>query len=153
MIRYNLTSLIRFFLKYGGPIGYLKKYGGLLKSYGRAWDNGDIDGILNHFDDEFIYTDPIAQSGIFTKPHLKKHLEEVFQRFPRQKWTTNATFYPHFTLCRFAISYEFKLEGKDPFYSGTGMEKIEFRGDKLIEDRIHLQFKELDSRTPLGFRI
>lgn len=64
-MKLNVFALIKFFIKYGGPIGYLKKYGRLLKSYGKAWDAGDIESILAHFDDEFIYTDPIAQEGIF----------------------------------------------------------------------------------------
>lgn len=151
-MKLNIIALIRFFWPYGGPIGYLRKYGRLLKSYGQAWDSGDISAILDHFDDQFIYTDPIAQEGITTKAELKKHLEKVFSRFPKQTWTTNATMYPHFTPYKFAISYEFKLEGQAPIFSGTGMEKMEFRGDKLIEDRIHLQFRELDSQLPLGFR-
>jgi hypothetical protein len=152
-MKINLLSIIQFFINYGGPFGYLKKYGRILKTYGKAWEAGDIDAIINHFDDQFIYTDPIAQQGIFTKPALRQHLEDVFQRFPRQKWTINTMLYPHYTLFKFAISYEFSLEGHGPNYSGTGMEKIEFRGEKLIEDRIHLIFKELDSRTPLGFKI
>jgi hypothetical protein len=152
-MKLNILALIRFFMKYGGPMGYLRKYGRILKSYGKAWDAGDIAAIVDHFHDEFIYTDPIAQTGITTKAELKRHLEEVFARFPKQTWTTNATFYPHFTPYKFAIAYEFKLAGKEPYFSGTGMEKIEFRGDKLIEDRIHLQFREMDSKVPLGFRI
>lgn len=152
-MKLKIIPIARFFMKHGGPIGYLKKYGRLLKSYGRAWDSGNIEGIIDHFAEDFVYTDPIAQSGIFTKSALREHLQRVFERFPRQKWTTNATFYPHFTPYKFAISYEFSLEGKSPFFSGTGMEKIEFRGDKLIEDRIHLQFKEMDSSAPLGFSV
>lgn len=150
-MKLKLIPLLRFFARHGGPVGYLKKYGRLLRSYGKAWDNGDIESILAHFDDEFIYTDPIAQAGVFNKRDLRQHLELVFARFPKQTWTRNATMYPHFTPYKFAISYEFELAGKAPTYSGTGMEKLEFRGDKLIEDRIHLQFKEMDSRKPLGF--
>ncbi len=125
-------------------MNYLKKYGRLLKSYGHAWDTADIDKILAHFADDFIYTDCLRQSGIHNKAELRKHLELVFERYPRQKWTTKATLYPHFTPYRFAISYEFRMNSDSRTLTGTGMEKITFKNDKLIEDRVHLIINEID---------
>lgn len=148
-----LSSVWKLFIVHGGPVRYLRTHADLLSSYGKAWERGDIQAIMDHFADDFWYSDAISQQGIRTKDALKKHLLEVFERFPRQTWTVNAMLFPHYTLGKFAIYYEFKLEGKEPNFSGSGMERIEFRGDRLIEDRIHLQFRELDSRTPLGFRI
>jgi hypothetical protein len=151
-MKFHIGGALRFFWKYGGPVGYLKKYGRILKSYGQAWDTGNIENILEHFDENFVYTDCIAQSGIHTKPELRNHLEKVFERYPRQKWTTNATLYPHYTLYRFAISYEFRLDGEERILTGTGMEKMTFNGEKLIEDRIHMIINELDARQSLGFK-
>ena len=148
----RFLSVVQFLADYGGPKRYLKKYGKHLMAYGKAWENRDIEAILNHFHDEFYYSDPISKNGIRTKLEMRNHLEKVFARFPIQKWTGKAMMYPGLNIGKFAIYYEFELQGKSPSFTGSGMERIEFKGDKLIEDIVHLHFAELDYEDSLGFK-
>ncbi|MBK9295095.1 MAG: hypothetical protein IPM57_11770 [Oligoflexia bacterium] len=138
------------------PLLRIKYEKELLKSYGKAWNSSDVDGIVNHFaEGEILYTDVLRQKGIKNKLELKAYLTKVFTRFPKQNWTSNVSAYPSITvLGEWAIYYHYKLydniNAQTPSFSGSGMEKIKFdpKGSgKIISDEIHMIFDQMDSRA------
>lgn|SRR3989344_9356478 len=129
----------------------LKRYGPILQAYGKAWEAGDIEAILDFFPQKFEYVDPAVPNGITNKEEMRLYLQKVYKKFPRHTWTDQAKVYVCPKPGKFAIFYNFEIAGSSKTLSGTGMERIEFEGNKLVMDCVHLCVRDIEFANLFGF--
>ncbi len=139
-----------------------------IRSYGNAWNTGDVNSIVNHFTDdaEFVYTDSLVSpnivsgkqvGGIRCKADLRAYAVSVFKVYPKQNWSESVEVFPGRKPGSYAIYYHFSLyrnvTDQIPAFTGTGMENMQLdENHKLVREEIHLSFSQgqVDSSLSLG---
>lgn len=114
--------------------------GQLLLDYARAWEAKDIDSVLDCMAASFDYTDPVLRGyRLHSRSEMRRHLSTVFTMFPVQSWTKDARLFIGVEPNQYAVYYRFSLQDLyGTLRTGTGMELLEFEGDKIKRDEVHL---------------
>lgn len=102
-----------------------------------AWNKSDPVLVASFYADDLDYRDPTVPEGIFRKADFIDYLKLIFKVWPIQEWTPLHVM-PHAGVGSFSIEYEFRIgrEGKE--IRGRGMDRMEFKDDKIALNHVYL---------------
>jgi hypothetical protein len=102
-----------------------------------AWNRADAELVASYYSDTIDYRDPTVPAGIGSKKELVEYLELIFKVWPRQQWTAKKVM-PHAEQGAFSVDYAWKIANDAKSLSGTGIDRIEFEGDKIRLNHVYL---------------
>lgn len=136
-----------------------------LQEYTNAWNGTrgtNVQDLLALFaDNEKIgFRDMLSNGMLDNKTSLRRYLERLYVRFPKQRWGIDAVAFPSIqTPGEWAVYNRFELydhlTDEKPSYTGTGMDLFRFAKDgsgKLVVDEVHNLVDGLDISAQLGLR-
>jgi len=119
-------------------------YTSIMNDWLAAWNKADAELTASFYTDELDYRDPTVPQGIFKKEEFIKYLKLIFKVWPNQKWVAR-NIMPHASEGSFSADYEFKISNGRTTIQGCGMDRIEFKGNKVCLNHVYLnadQWKE-----------
>jgi hypothetical protein len=102
-----------------------------------AWNRGDAEGVASFYTDDLDYRDPTVPKGISNKGDFIKYLKLIFKVWPEQEWVGKEIM-PHEKKGSFSVNYDFKFANGERVVKGNGIDRIEFRGDKICLNHVYL---------------
>lgn len=112
-------------------------YVALMKRWLDAWNRADAEAVASFYADHFDYRDPVMPQGISNKEDFIKYLQLMFQVWPEQQWTSK-NIIPYAGEGSFSADYDFRFANSRTAISGHGIDRIEFRGDKISLNHVYL---------------
>jgi ketosteroid isomerase-like protein len=115
----------------------IEDYTTIIKKWLESWSKADLKQIASFYSDNFVYRDAAIPQGIFNKEEFIKYFQAVFKMWPRQKWiSTNIM--PHAIEGAFSVEYDFEFANDKTSIKGFGIDRVEFKGDKIILNHVYL---------------
>jgi hypothetical protein len=102
-----------------------------------AWNTSDPALVASFYADDLDYRDPTVPEGIFRKDAFIDYLKLIFKVWPEQQWTPLQVM-PHAETGDFSIEYEFRIAREGKEIRGRGMDRMEFRDDKISLNHVYL---------------
>lgn len=109
----------------------------ILKKCVAAWNRGDAEAVASFYTDDLDYRDPTVPDGITRKEDFINYLKLIFKVWPEQEWI-GKTIMPHEKRGAFSVSYNFRFASGDKVIQGSGIDRIEFSGDRISLNHIYL---------------
>lgn len=109
----------------------------ILKKCVAAWNRGDAEAVASFYTDDLDYRDPTVPDGITRKEDFINYLKLIFKVWPEQEWI-GKTVMPHEKRGAFSVSYNFRFASGDKVIQGSGIDRIEFSGDRISLNHIYL---------------
>jgi hypothetical protein len=119
----------------------VEEYRAILDRWLEAWTRADAEAVASFYADTFDYRDPSAPGGIFNRADFIKYLHSMFRLWPSQKWTATGVM-PHAHPGFFSAEYEFQIAGGGKTIRGTGMDRVEFTGDRITLNHVYLNAEQ-----------
>lgn len=102
-----------------------------------AWNKADPELVSSYYTDDLDYRDPTVPEGIHGRKEFTDYLKLIFTVWPSQEWVPKNVF-PHAREGAFSIDYTFRIANREKTITGTGMDRMEFRGDKVCLNHVYL---------------
>jgi len=112
-------------------------YTKIMEDWVAAWNRSDAEATASYYADDLDYRDPNVPGGIANKEKFVTYLRILFRKWPEQEWI-GKNIMPHAKTGAFSISYNFKFGNNDKIIKGFGMDRIEFKGDKIQLNHVYL---------------
>lgn len=112
-------------------------YISLMKRCLEAWNQANAELVASFYSDNLDYRDPVMPQGISNKADFIKYLHLMFQVWPKQQWTPKNVM-PHVTEGAFSVDYDFSFANNRTSITGHGIDRIEFKGDKISLNHVYL---------------
>ena len=115
----------------------IEDYTKIINDWLAAWSKSDIERVASFYADKIEYRDSTIKQGIFNKKDLIKYLKAVFKAWPSQQWAPTKIM-PHAVEGAFSVEYEFEFANDKTAIKGWGIDRIEFKDDKIILNHVYL---------------
>lgn len=115
----------------------IEDYTKIIKNCMEAWSRADVVLVASYYADNLEYRDPMVSKGILNKEEFIKYLKAVFKMWPSQKWIPTKIM-PHAVEGAFSVAYEFEFANDKTAIKGWGIDRTEFKDDKIILNHVYL---------------
>jgi hypothetical protein len=109
----------------------------IMKQCLEAWNRADADLVASFYTDDCDYRDPTVPAGIASRDDFIAYLKLIFKVWPSQSWVPKNVM-PHTDEDAFTVDYDFRIANDRVSIKGQGMDRIEFRGDKIRLNHVYL---------------
>lgn len=109
----------------------------LMKECLAAWNSADAEKTASFYAEDLDYRDPSVPEGIHGRADFIAYLKLLFRVWPRQEWKEKELM-PHEKPGAFSISYDFSFGNDVAEIRGSGIDRMEFEGDKIKLNHVYL---------------
>jgi len=114
-----------------------KNYVRLLEECSFAWSARDVEAVCSFYAEDLDYRDPNVINGINTMENFRRYLRVLFRKWPEQSWAGKLVM-PMAQLGCFTVTYDFSLRRGEKVVRGCGLDRIEFKGEKIRICHVYL---------------
>jgi hypothetical protein len=113
------------------------EYQAIMEAWLDAWNRSDPQGVASFYHERCDYRDPTVPNGISSPAKMARYLRILFRHWPIQEWK-DTTVYKHAKPSAFSVCCTFRFANDTKEVKGTGMDLIEFEGDKVSKNYVFL---------------